>query len=1058
MDELADKFAREKITNQLDWNFFVEAGAGSGKTYCLVERMVNIIKKGKANMENIAAVTFTRKAAAELKERFQIKLENSLGEDNSMGADEKKNIQIALFNLEQIYIGTIHSFCSKILRERPVEAGVDPGFEEIEEARDYIYSKEAWSDFVNYSSEIGESALKFMEEYGIEINDLDNTYWNFIKYPDVKIETAIIAEPDFSETKREIKQFISFMKDMFPQETPENGWDGLQNIIRRSDTHIKSGYLNSKRLFIKLLNEMNKTPTIVQKNWPLGNGKECKEKMENFQNDIVKPAIKSWQEYMHKPLAEFIKKGAEFYKDWRKSRSILNFEDLLTVTSDLLRENNEVRKYFKKKFTHILVDEFQDTDPIQAEIIFFLTGKDTAETGWKNINPEQGSLFLVGDPKQSIYRFRRADIDIYNIVRDKFTGEGCEVLHLFSNFRSLPFMQDLVKSVFEKILPETENDYQAKYFPLNTTRSTELTYDSGIFENPIEKVYKDNISEITLIDAEKVAAWIESSVNEGRMKLKRTSDEIKSGLTERAQYSDFLILTKTRKSLGLYSKALEKKGIPYDISGGLVFNESLELSEILKLFKAIDDDKDPVALVSALRGLFFGISDETLYKYKKAGGNFSYYTLVPDGFLMFDEAFKRLRDYKEIINNFKPVVAAEAIIEKTGIIALALSEEEGLMRAGNIYKAMELLKDFEDDKTETFFDLTKNMEEILTNQKIESMSLLVSKKNTVRLMNLHKAKGLESPVVILADPMRETKNFEPQYHISRTKGENARGYFPVIKKNPKFGSETIGIPPDWSSKLEEEKKYEEAEKMRLEYVAVTRAKNILAVSTYREGARAKSWEVLYNFLKDAKKMESHLKVNNMEIESVNISKSAWEKEKDRIKDNLSHISSASYSINKVTSEAKEGFVFTGSTDGKGIKWGSISHKAVELACKGYHRKLQILTKKWIDEAGMEKRSADELAALVDRFMKSSLWERIMAASQKFFETAFAYGSNKEIVYGVIDLIFKENNKWVIVDYKTDDFEADKEKKAVYFKQLELYRKYWESITREEVSEIILYKL
>ena len=111
MNELIDKNAREKIRNQLDWNFFVEAGAGSGKTYCLVERMVNLIKKGKANMENIAAVTFTRKAAAELKERFQIKLENSLSEDISMSTDEKKNILNALFNLEQIYIGTIHSFC-----------------------------------------------------------------------------------------------------------------------------------------------------------------------------------------------------------------------------------------------------------------------------------------------------------------------------------------------------------------------------------------------------------------------------------------------------------------------------------------------------------------------------------------------------------------------------------------------------------------------------------------------------------------------------------------------------------------------------------------------------------------------------------------------------------------------------------------------------------------------------------------------------------------------------------------------------------------------------------
>ncbi|MEI7616734.1 MAG: UvrD-helicase domain-containing protein, partial [Actinomycetota bacterium] len=172
MNELADKNSREKIKTLLDWNFFVEAGAGSGKTYCLVERMANLIKKGKANMENIAAVTFTRKAAAELKERFQIKLENSLSEDSSLADDEKKNIQNALFDLEQVYIGTIHSFCSKILRERPVEAGVDPEFEEIEEEKDYLYAEEAWSDFIDYSNENNDDTLRLMEEYGIEINDL----------------------------------------------------------------------------------------------------------------------------------------------------------------------------------------------------------------------------------------------------------------------------------------------------------------------------------------------------------------------------------------------------------------------------------------------------------------------------------------------------------------------------------------------------------------------------------------------------------------------------------------------------------------------------------------------------------------------------------------------------------------------------------------------------------------------------------------------------------------------------------------------------------------------
>ncbi|MHB1275478.1 MAG: UvrD-helicase domain-containing protein, partial [Candidatus Humimicrobiaceae bacterium] len=257
-----DKKAREKIAVQLERNFFVEAGAGSGKTYCLVGRMANLIKKGKAKIDNIAAVTFTRKAAAELKERFQIRLEESLNEIN-ITIDEKKNIQDAILNLEQIYIGTIHSFCAKILRERPVESSIDPDFEEIEEDKDFIYAEEAWSDFIDYANENGDSALKFMEENGIEIKDLKDTYHRFIQYPEVEAETEFVPEPDFSEVKNEINKFLIIYKDILPQKAPGKSWDSLQSIIRKSSFFVSSGYLGSKRLFVRVLNEMCKTPEIV---------------------------------------------------------------------------------------------------------------------------------------------------------------------------------------------------------------------------------------------------------------------------------------------------------------------------------------------------------------------------------------------------------------------------------------------------------------------------------------------------------------------------------------------------------------------------------------------------------------------------------------------------------------------------------------------------------------------------------------------------------------------------------------------------------------------------
>jgi ATP-dependent helicase/nuclease subunit A len=485
---LPDEAAREKIKAELETSFFVEAGAGSGKTYCLVQRMANLVRKGKAEIENIAAVTFTRKAAAELKERFQIRLENDLKEEIPQA--EKENLNRALANLEQVFTGTIHSFCSRILRERPVEAGVDPDFEEIDEEKDSVFAGTAWHDYVEYASGLDDPVLKLCEQYGINFNELKEAFLIFNRFADVEIVTKELESPDFTILKKDIKNFLEMMREQLPAGTwqIEKGPDKLQELFFRNLYYLGHGYLEDGRKFIRFLKELNKKAAATQNRWPCGNGSECQQRLEEFQEEKVGPALKSWQEYLHKPLSDFIKKGVDYYRSWRKERSLLNFEDLLTLTAALLEENREVRQYFKKRYTHLLVDEFQDTDPVQAQIILFLTGADTCETDWKKIVPVPGSLFLVGDPKQSIYRFRRADIDIYNAVKEIFTSPGCEILSLQANFRSLPFMQEFVGEVFSGVFPKQDDRYQAKFLPLQTVRTSNIIYDQGIFVNEIGKV------------------------------------------------------------------------------------------------------------------------------------------------------------------------------------------------------------------------------------------------------------------------------------------------------------------------------------------------------------------------------------------------------------------------------------------------------------------------------------------------------------------------------------------------------------------------------------------
>jgi len=195
---------------------------------------------------------------------------------------------------------------------------------------------------------------------------------------------------------------------------------------------------------------MDKNAKVTLNRWPGGDAREYLEKFERLQEEVVRPALLSWQRYMHRPLASFISSGVDYYRKWRRERSILNFSDLLTRTAALLREDPGIRKYFRKRYTHILVDEFQDTDPVQAEIILFLTGSSSGEKDWRRMEPIPGSLFVVGDPKQSIYRFRR------DRVKDIFASGAGEVLSLYSNFRSLPFMRNTVEAVFGDVLPERE--------------------------------------------------------------------------------------------------------------------------------------------------------------------------------------------------------------------------------------------------------------------------------------------------------------------------------------------------------------------------------------------------------------------------------------------------------------------------------------------------------------------------------------------------------------------------------------------------------------------------
>lgn len=380
----------------------------------------------------------------------------------------------------------------------------------------------------------------------------------------------------------------------------------------------------------------------------------------------------------------------------------------------------------------------------------------------------------------------------------------------------------------------------------------------------------------------------------------------------------------------------------------------------------------------------------------------------------------------------------------------------GASKAGNILKAIELLRGVRADMTGSFSELVEYLNELLTIGGIEEMSLFQGTTKAVRIMNLHKVKGLEAPVVILVDPLGAAKDHEPQIHVKRTL-ESSVGYFLVSKPSGDYGVEIIGQPRKWEGYASEETVYDAEERNRLDYVAATRAKNILVVSVYTEGDKRKAWGSLYSYLQNV----TQLKINSLPEqkgrETFKISQKDIIKGQADILNAISLLSEPTYRTTSVTELIDKRGIFRGEA-AEGASWGRIMHKALEACGKGKRDKLEILAKSWLVDEGRSLEDLQKVLKLVDGIMQSDMWNRVLQAEEKYFELPFSNLNEDEIISGTIDLIFKESDKWVIVDYKTDNFETNPKKKEAYEKQVDIYSQYWEKLTGGIVKEKKLYRV
>ena len=821
--------------------------------------------------------------------------------------------------------------------------------------------------------------------------------------------------------------------------------------------------------------------------------------------------LRRWYAHRYALAVSLARSAAAEFADHRIRLGKLDFQDLLVLTAQLLRENPRVRRSLGERYRRLLVDEFQDTDPLQAEIVMLLASppdasEENAEVdadpmapAWWNATPRPGALFVVGDPKQSIYRFRRADIQLYGMVKARFRDFG-KVLELTTNFRSRPPIGDLVNQHFSRpgSFPPQETAEQARFEPLNTRPPESEVPTEGVFTYTLSPKQANQVAAAE-DDAVRLASWIRGRVDAG----------------ERVP-RDFMILTRQRARLEIYARALEAQRLPVQVTGAGVGVEE-EVRELEVLLECLIDPANSVAVVAALVGLFFGLDYERLVQHRLEGGAFNVMRPGDRGHPDVVEALNVLNGWWLRANEAPADAFLAELMSELGLLPFAAAGELGSLRAGAMVYVLDTVRAAALAGEASLPGALAALGAALGLPEAEA-PLEPGRDDVVRVMNLHQAKGLEATVVVLADPSG-ARHRPSDMHVERSGHEGARGFVRVTEGQAGFRRDRVLAEPDgWAQKQEIEDRFDAAEEVRLLYVAVTRAREELVVARWGEGREPSPWQALDAWLDEhASELEMEpsapapprqLEVDAMEVDGLTASAA----------ERLESASTPSYSHRTVTSATKAdlgeeehrafgtGDARAGRDEFRGYSWGSAVHGALaaaagttdRLALRATCRDLLVENERPVDDHG-DPRELEELLELVAAVRDSSLWRRAGRAKTLMVEVPFAvtglaaeaeadpqatdvagrpqldlFGAPTqapepegvtggtdgapEVIEGVIDLAFLEADGWVIADYKTDlgtdpDFQR---RRASYRRQVDLYAKAWGKLTGAPVKERVLF--
>ncbi len=1073
------------------------ANAGSGKTFLLSKRFVEIFLNEEIELSSIAAITFTDKAAGELGKKIAVEIDERILTE--IDRNKKRKLENLRRQLVSANISTIHSFCINILKEFAPEAQIDANFIPIdettanelielsaEETLHNLIKNQSYEDDLKYlirlfgSKNIFSAQLKKAVQQRKIIKRLaDGIYLKTEKeiaeYFSAEFEKKFIELfgeiiPENVERIRRINnkaheqsaKHAAIVDDLLKKMSPQLSIYNLLSILKKISDEIivaKEGTLRKVNYLTKGKDELKNEILEVEVFF---------EELKNFFDADITGKANHELALFGKSFIKIFNYTDALYASKKKQKGWLDFEDILLFTHDIL-QRQDVQQYLHNKFAYIMIDEYQDTNELQYEIFMPVLNY-----------LQRGNLFVVGDEKQSIYMFRDAELEIFSRTKNeiKMLDSPGMNLTLPHSFRMAPQLVLFTNKIFSNLFKEPQQQFN------------EVVHSNLICA-------KDEIEQgqVSILLSEENSVTSESEMVARKIIwLTREDADV--------QFKDCAILCRKRDAFKKLERTFVQFGIPYTIVGGKGFYQRQTIYDIYNYLSFIMNNNDDAALTGILRSPFFNLSDLTIFEISRQIGNSFFEKLrsLSQKKDYLKDVSEKLIESSQLAANTEIYSIIRKILLESGYWAVIAAKNNSAQELANVEKLLSLARNFSKKAFKNLYDFTLFLKESIEGYEDEGQAQVARDENTVKLMTIHKAKGLEFKAVFLFET-----NEKSQQDSVRAKFLNIDKNFGLLTKVPIDNNyfSKYSTPPIVSYFNYVIKRKNKAELKRLFYVAVTRAINYLFVSaTHKEFKPANGslfhllTEGMQNDLKqneinitdevefmrfigsdfkfDKKPLSLTLKIESKPEEEIKTDTAISNEEKKifltkKIKDvpkqeiisatkismftqcpvkyELTYVLGYS-TIYQLVKEQMNDFDYNPNEDDELRPFAQLRGKIIHAALKNelHGIDLRNFVSSRIDaESNFEnKRTKESLSRAVideiEKYYSSAVYNGISSKKNCMNEYEVYSVEGEHYLYGIIDKLIIEKEKLTIIDYKTDNVSSEQlmARSADYLPQLKFY--------------------